>query len=431
MADNGVYNSKDYEIKKLELINSGGQTVDLRNIFHEMQIFQDIYSSVMNGNILINDASDVFRHFYFCGNEYLQITIDKPGLNRPLERLFRIYKATERKPSTDSGQVYILHFCADEMLSSLSLLVSKAYKSTKIKNVVSDILLNELGVEQQRIATLEDTSGSFDLIIPGYRPFEAIQWVTARGYDQNKFCYFFFENKNGFNLTSLQTLIKQKPYKKMKYEIKNTDGNDPALNKDSIDNFVILNDFDMITSVSNGSFSSRLLSIDIFTQKFENIDYSLLTAETKGNLLNKYKPVNTFKNSKNDTLFNSPYAFYRTYLSVNDTASEKSNDVKFWMQPRAMHMTLLNHFKIQIVIPGDIELKAGDIIFYEFPGFESAGPNGKPIDKARTGNYIVTSVNHKFNGDTFESIVELASDSLSEAIPQAKDGLNRLTKKGK
>jgi hypothetical protein len=40
-------------------------------------------------------------------------------------------------------------------------------------------------------------------------------------------------------------------------------------------------------------------------------------------------------------------------------------------------------------------------------------------------------VNHKFNGDTFESIVELASDSLSEAIPQAKDGLNRLTKKGK
>jgi hypothetical protein len=431
MADNnGVYNSKDYKIISLELINSGGQTIDLRNIFVEMQIFQDIYSSVMNGNIMIQDGNDTFSNFYMCGNEYLNVKIDKPGLNRPLERLFRIYKTTDRKPSTDSGQVYLLHFCSDEMLSSESLNVSKAYKSTKIKDVVSDILLKELNVDPQRIASLEDTSGSFDLIIPGYRPFEAIQWATARGYDQKKFCYFFFENKNGFNLMSLQTMIKQKPYKKLKYELKNTQS-DPALNKDSIDNFNIINDFDMLTSVSNGSFSSRLLSIDIFSQKFENIDYNLLTAEAQGNLINKFKPVNTFKNSKNETLFNSPYALFRTYLSINDTASEKSNDIKFWMQPRAMHMSLLNHFRIQITVPGDIEMKAGDIVDYEFPMFESAKSSGKALDKARTGRYLVASINHKFNGDTFESIVELASDSFSEALPEAKNGINVLTKKGK
>jgi len=431
MADNnGVYNSKDYKIVNLELINSGGQTIDLRNIFVEMQIFQDIYSSVMNGNILIQDGNDTFANFYMCGNEYLKVKIDKPGLNRPLERLFRIYKTTDRRPSTDSGQVYLLHFCSDEMLSSELLNVSKAYKSTKIKDVVSDILLKELSVDPQRIASLEDTSGSFDLIIPGYRPFEAIQWATARGYDQKKFCYFFFENKNGFNLMSLQTMIKQKPYKKLKYELKNTQS-DPALNKDSIDNFNIINDFDMLTSVSNGSFSSRLLSIDIFSQKFENIDYNLLTAEAQGNLINKFKPVNTFKNSKNETLFNSPYALFRTYLSINDTASEKSNDIKFWMQPRAMHMSLLNHFRIQITVPGDIEMKAGDIVDYEFPMFESAKSGGKALDKARTGRYLVASINHKFNGDTFESIVELASDSFSEALPEAKNGINVLTKKGK
>lgn len=430
MDDNNVLNSKDYKINSLELINSSGQTIDLRNIFVEMQIFQDIYSSVMNGNILINDGNDTFGEFYLCGNEYLKISIDKPGLSRPLERLFRIYKASDRRPSTESGQAYVLHFCSDELISSETLAVSKAYKTVKIREIVADILLKELGVDQQRIANLEDTSGSFDLIIPGYRPFEAIQWVTARGYDKNKFCYFFFENKNGFNLTSLQSLIKQKPYKKLKYEIKNSE-RDPALNKDSIDDFTIVNDFDMITSISNGSFSSRLLSIDIFTQKFENINYSLLTAEAQGNLMNKYKPVNTFKNSKDQTLFNSPFSYFRTYLTINDTTSEKSNDIKFWMQPRAMHMTLLNHFKLQVVLPGDIELKAGDVVEYEFPMFESANTGGKKIDKRRSGRYLVASVNHKFSGDTFESIVELVSDSFSEALPVAKDGLNKLTKKGK
>jgi len=430
MAENGMYGSKDYEIKSLELINSGGQTVDLRNIFLEMQIFQDLYSSVMSGNILINDGNDVFTNFYMCGNEYLKISIDKPGLNLPLERLFRVYKTTDRKPSSDSGQVYLLHFCSDELISSETLSVSKSYKSTKIRNIVSDILLNELKVDPQRIASLEDTSGSFDLLIPAYRPFEAIQWVTARGYDQKKFCYFFFENKDGFNLTSLQTLVKQKPYKKLKYELKNVD-RDPANNKDSIDTFRIINDFDMITSISNGSFSSRLLSIDIFNQKFENIDYSLLQAEAQGNLLNKFKPVNSFKNSKNETLFNSPYSFFRTYLSINDTASEKSNDVKHWMIPRAMHMSLLNHFRIQVVLPGDIQLKAGDVVEYEFPAFESADSGGKKLDDYRTGRYLVASINHKFSGDTFESVVELVSDSFSEALPEAKNGINSLTKKGK
>ena len=425
-----MYGSKDYEIKSLELINSGGQTVDLRNIFLEMQIFQDLYSSIMSGNILINDGNDVFTNFYMCGNEYLKISIDKPGLNLPLERLFRVYKTTDRKPSSDSGQVYLLHFCSDELISSETLSVSKSYKSTKIRNIVSDILLNELKVDPQRIASLEDTSGSFDLLIPAYRPFEAIQWVTARGYDQKKFCYFFFENKDGFNLTSLQTLVKQKPYKKLKYELKNVD-RDPANNKDSIDTFRIINDFDMITSISNGSFSSRLLSIDIFNQKFENIDYNLLQAEAQGNLLNKFKPVNSFKNSKNETLFNSPYSFFRTYLSINDTASEKSNDVKHWMIPRAMHMSLLNHFRIQVVLPGDIQLKAGDVVEYEFPAFESADSGGKKLDDYRTGRYLVASINHKFSGDTFESVVELVSDSFSEALPEAKNGINSLTKKGK
>jgi hypothetical protein len=156
-----------------------------------------------------------------------------------------------------------------------------------------------------------------------------------------------------------------------------------------------------------------------------------LQAEAQGNLLNKFKPVNSFKNSKNETLFNSPYSFFRTYLSINDTASENSNDVKHWMIPRAMHMSLLNHFRIQVVLPGDIQLKAGDVVEYEFPAFESADSGGKKLDDYRTGRYLVASINHKFSGDTFESVVELVSDSFSEALPEAKNGINSLTKKGK
>jgi hypothetical protein len=76
-------------------------------------------------------------------------------------------------------------------------------------------------------------------------------------------------------------------------------------------------------------------------------------------------------------------------------------------------------------------MKAGDVVNYEFPMFESANKEGKKLDKKRTGKYLVAAVNHKFSNDIFETIAELVSDSYAEEVPGAKDGLNRLSKKGK
>lgn len=432
MADKGQLYSKDSSIKKLDLINSGGQSISFAETYVQLQIYQDIFAQVMSGKLLIVDSKETFTNFFLCGNEYLHIVIDKPGLNRPFERIFRIYKVTDRKTVSNSGQMYDIHFCSDELISSNSILVSKAYKSAKIKDVVLDILNKELKVEPNRIANLEDTQGSFDFIIPSYRPFEAIQWATARGYSQDKFCYMFFENKDGFRLISLQSLMKQKPYKKIRYEVKLSDS-DPALNKDSMDDFEIISDFDMITSMSNGSFASRLLTIDLFSQKFEKLDYSLLTAESKKNLLNNYKPVNSFKNSKDETLFTAFNSFFRTYLTINDTKSEKSNDIKFWMLPRALHMSLMQHFRIKVTLPGDTEMKAGDVVEVEFPLFEGKQDGGRNINKKLSGKYLVSAVNYKLIREegSFECVAELVTDSFSEALPAAKDGLNKLSKKGK
>lgn len=429
---NGPVSSKQSSIQKLDLINSGGQSLNLSEIFVQLQIYQDIFAQCMSGKMLLVDSKETFTNFYLCGNEYLHIIIDKPGLNRPFERIFRVYKVADRKTTSNSGQMYDIYFCSDEFISSNSIVVSKSYKSTKIKDVILDILNKELKVEPNRIAKLEETQGNFDFIIPNYRPFEAIQWATARGYAQDKFCYMFFENKNGFQLTSLQTMMKQKPYKKIKYEIKLSDS-DPALNKDSIDDFEIINDFDMITSMTNGSFASRLLTVDLFTQKHETLDYSLEVAEAKKNLINKFKPVNSFKNSKDQTLFTAYNSFFRTYLTINDTKSEKSNDIKFWLLPRALHMSLLNHFRIKVTLPGDTEMKAGDVVEVDFPLFEGKQGGSRNLNKRLSGKYIVSAVNYKIirEENSFECVAELASDSISEALPAAKDGLNKLAKKGK
>ena len=430
MSDLGVVNSKDYDIKVLDLINSGGQVVDLRKVFVEMQIYQDIYASVMSGNIVINDGHDIFSNFYLCGNEYLQVEIDKPTLDKPLQKIFRVYKTTSRTPSSDSGQVFILHFCSEEMIHSSSKLVSKGYKSQKTSDIVQDIVFNELNVDRSKVGIIEPTSGVYDLIVPGYRPLEAIQWVTSRSYDaSNRFCYFFYENRDGYNFRSYNSLVQQQPYKTLKYEIKTVD-QDPAVNKDSIDKFTILNDFDVINSLTNGSFASRLLTVDLFDQSFENREFSIQDIES--NLLNQFKPINNLKNSDNRAITQTYDSYFLTYVKQTDNSSNRENELTKWLMQRTMHMALMHNFKIKIVIPGDIFLKAGDVVEYQFPKFEGGSPEGKALDEYRTGKYLVSAINHKFtSGDasSFESVIELVSDSVSKQIPGAKEGLNKVVKK--
>ena len=389
----GPLTSKDFKITKLNIITSSGINLSVLESYNQLQIFQSIYHGTMYGNIVITDAREAWSNFNFCGNEFVEIVADNPGLNRPFKRTFRIYKVTDRTTVSNSAQKAILHFCSDELMSSNSILVSKSYKNAKIRDIASDILKNELKISSNRIAKLEDTLGNYDIIIPAKRPLEAISWATSRAYTQDKFCYFFFENKEGFNLVSLQTLMKQKPYKTIKYEVKKVDS-DPSKNKDGIDDFKIVNDFDSLTTLSNGGFSSRLLLVDVFSQSFKMTGYNLNNAESKNNLMNKFKPVNDVKNSRGESLFDSPGSFFRMYPTVSATKTEKSNDIEYWYLPRALHMTILNNFKIHVTIPGDIEMKAGDVVDVEFPMFEPGKDGGRAKNKRFSGKYLVAGLNY-------------------------------------
>lgn len=432
--DIGVTGSKNFDVKVLEIINSGGQTVDIRKIYVEIQLFQDIFSSVMSGSVVIQDGHDIFSNFYFCGNEYLKLSIDKPSLGKPIEKIFRIYKSAKRAPASDSGQSFLLYFCSEELVFSNQKKVSKAYKGKKTVDIVRDILLSELKVDPSRIKKMDTTSGVYDLVVPGMSPLEVIQWAASRSYDASKppkYCYFFYEDRDGFQFRSYNTLIKEKPLKTLKYEIKTVD-QDPANNKDSIDAFEIRGEFDVIKNLQNGGYASRLLSVDIFSQSFSYHDYSIEAAEAQNNLLNKFKPTNALKNMDKKAITAAHDSLFLTNVAINDTASEKSNDRDKWMMNRALHMTAMHNLRIKIIIPGDIFLKAGEVVKYEFPKFEGADAKGKTPDEYRTGNYLVSAICHKFtNGDKgdFESIVELVSDSFSKQLPAAKDGLEKVTSK--
>lgn len=411
MAD-GLFTSKDFSLKKLNLITSHGQTLPLRGIAVELQIRQDIYDSTMNGELFCNDANDVFVNFALSGNDYIEIEIEK-GFAR-IQKLFRIYKVTDRKPNKNSVSNYSLHFCSDERILSESTRMSKSYKGKRADEIVEDILTKVLRVPDSKLDLWERTSGTYDLVIPYTKPLEAIQWVTARSYDASgKFCYFFYENAlGGYCFQSMQSLFTQETDKKLHLGIK-ADSTDPSKNQESIDRFTILNDYDVILSTAQGSIASRTIGVDTINQTYNQYDYSLEAAEGSGWLLNANKQINSVKmvdGNTNMRQFNSRLTVY-----------PQIHEIQQWMPQRVLHMAAMNGFRLQVVLPGDLFIQVGTVFEVDMPQFKAPDETGKPMDNQRSGKYMVTGVNHKFVDDIFESIVELSTDSYKEPIPQAID----------
>jgi hypothetical protein len=413
--------SYSYELKKLLLYTSAGDIIDLRKVFIEINMFQDIFSPCMTANIRIADAQEILSFFKLHGNEFIEMEFDKPTMNMPIRKIFRVYKISDRDIDTNI-QNYTLHLCSEEMILSPQITFSKSYKGLSITKIVKDILKNQLKVSDKKIYNLTETDGNYDIIIPRLNPLEAIQWLGTRAFSQNGSLYFFFENKDGFNFISYQDLLKQQPYDTFHMKVKLS--NEPIENMHAYTFVKIIEDFDIMKASRYGSFSSSLGVLDLITKTYNKFYFNSVQSKNKG-ILNKEVTMNGFKNRNGKTFYDS-YTNMEKFVMVTD--SDPTNNPmrpENWLSQTASKLGQLHLFKMVATTPGDTAIKAGMIIISEvqkiMPQEEVA-----EISKTRTGKYLVSAVHHRIIGDIFTTTMELLSDSISDYMPIAINTSSKL-----
>src|SRR6266850_1435554 len=102
----GLINSSDYKLNTLNIITSDGKIIDVSGLMVELNLYEDIFSAVMTGSLVMGDALDLISSFSLHGNEFVVINIDKPSLNNPIKKTFRIYKISNRSLGTNGLQNY-------------------------------------------------------------------------------------------------------------------------------------------------------------------------------------------------------------------------------------------------------------------------------------------------------------------------------------
>lgn len=439
-----ILQSTQFDIQKLAITTRDGRLgFDIRNIFEELNIFDNILMPCMSGNIVIRDAVGFATKMQFDGSEYIEIDILKDSRNQEsmfFKKRFVIYKLTDRKELNQKSEIYTLHFVSEEYILSEQKKIRQSYTGTHYDMVVK-ILNDHLQVPYQTIldgtksgiANMQQTKGNHTFVVPNLSPFDAIQMITKRAIsDSGTPDFLFWQTQLGYNFMSLGQLLSYDPYYKITYGVKNiTQMNNSTGISDEIygaRDLKIISQFNMAENIQSGVYAGKFIGFDPLTRtvQVQDMSFDKVYGLTKThaneysvntNVYNKEGKIATQMYDSRVTLY--PFQEKRReseYLQNKDSDSiTYIDDSHNYILQRKIIFANLMQRRIKLTLPGNFSLTSGNNTELEVPNrFIEKDSNG--VDESLSGKYIITGVRHIIRFDKHETIIEVATDSTKKKI---------------
>ena len=417
--------NRDFRIESISLIDSSGVARDIRGLLAELQVRQDMYTGYMSGEAMVNDGVDLFSQAAMHGNEYLYLHLREPGVKRAIKKAFRVYKVSNREPTQSNAQKYTIHFVSDELVKSNMTRISKAYKNSKVSDIATDIMKTHLKIAPKRM-NVEATGEAVSYIIPYFRPTEALNWLASRAFTSDRFCYFFFENLDGFHFRSLHGLYDSPNAIKVPLTYENKGVNKQlSMQKYAVDDYQSKKDFDVLMSSGKGGYAMQLLAIDPIKQSTVMNQYN---TDKLSKMFDNPAVSNPVDNNGR-SVFDKSEAYQLTYLAPDQIGEQPKEHTESWIR-RVSAMAMLNNSMLEIVLPGNLNIQAGSMVNMRF-AYTITPSESNMYDERKSGRYLVVAVNHKFDvvGHKFDTIFVIARDSFPIPLPSMDSRLEeKITK---
>ena len=430
MSD-GLYNSQDINILSCLITNRSGQSLDFKQLIVEFNYFEDIFNNFTSGNLLISDSMGYINILQLSGGETLSIKIDKPGFDTPLEQNFKINHISERTTTKGTNENYIINFCSSEGILNEQYRITKSYTQTSLSDMIKNICIESLQIPQNKLF-IDKSYGLRDIVIPNFKPFQAINWLTSiavSGADKNIGSPFvFYQNRDGFYFKSILNLFKNPVYNTYEYNIKglksaeNPNVSDINSEIKNVLEYEHITNFNLASAIRSGAFSNKMHTVDPLRLKLGESDFNYNDYIKQAVSLNKNSLPISGKNRFGDTLDKTPgvvkFCISSTGQSENEYIKNKKinvneNRVEQNVPYRTAQIALFCMNRMKLAIPGDIYMSVGKIIEFNLPEISyNDTSKKKKNDEFYSGKYLVTAVRHMFNQQNrFITVIEICKES--------------------
>jgi len=408
----------DISIENVSIVTSKGMTQNITNQLLSIELFEDLFSPFMTGLITVKDSFDFVNLMPFIGEEFINMKIYTPSLEEKdyINQQFYIYKISDRLITGDRTVVYQLHIIAREAVIDVNKNVSKNYSGI-ISDIVKEICTNkEDGLESTKPINVEPTANKTKFISNFWSPIKSINYAvgnatTSAGASN----YLFFENRNGLNFVSLDSLYNQEP--KMEFVYDNyardvlSDGRSIInLNEDykRITELEIPLVYDYIDRIRSGMFASKIITHDPVTKKYYSKNFNMLDDFLNNSHLNEFSAATTSNiNSPNSLIINYPknYGVFNQYTDVSNAKT---------IQKRISQLMQAQTTKLNITVLGRTDYTVGMKVKVKLNKIQPIGKGELEediLDTVLSGFYIISAINHSINRDKHECAMELIKDS--------------------
>lgn len=388
------------------LIQKDDVTINLKGGVVQFFYYESLFSPTITANLNFIDTgnsysseedtqgrySTVFSSLPIRGDEQVRVTIVHESGTLDFDDYPFHISSFSTPAETESKQLVSLSLCSEFGIKNENVTVYKKYYNT-ISDSVRQILTNELEIPSSRL-NVESTSNSYAFTGSSKRPFDLILSLAPKSIPSSGSPgFFFWETQQAFNFKSIDSLISSSTIADYTHSNVATLGSG---NNYRILSFTRTKNQDILSALRAGVYKTK----NVFFNPY-NFDYEELYIK-----LSEIGIENLGNEPEYPDEFESGTAFTRTHHFILDTgnmevgvSTSTNNNPKFYQAASVMRYNLLFTQILEVVVPCNVSLKAGNIINCYFTVLTGGNPSEGIFDESVSGKYLILHLAHKFTLD--------------------------------
>ena len=422
MSAAGPSNYTFFQIKNTKT----GQEVPIMGKILNFNYYESIYSSTVSGSIALEDVGgaveDEKTGVLATIKDGMKITgfeeVAFHVFNESGNLNFRNYPLiVTGAPSVDESnrQTVLLNLASKTEMISSSKPLSRNYPEAPISDTILKILKDELKISKDKL-DIETTKNQDKIKGKNQPPLDVVTKMCRKSIpaEYKDPGYFFFETQDGFNFKSIDGLIDEgiKSFSNEDYNKEHTFYYFASLaaNLDNDNNNykvlrtpLVRKDEDQLKALRTGMYNVRIITRNRLTGEYKEEIKNLLSGTNLGEKQEKPVPNETY--CKSYTFELSPG---QDDPGVSDVILNNPAD---YVPQANMRYSLLHTQMVDILIPCNLNLRAGEVIKLYLENITQGNKNDQIYNNLRSGYYMICHLCHSFSQTNSYTSLTLLRDT--------------------
>ena len=453
----------DVVYNEVLLISEGAGVIDIKDYVVEINIYEDMFSPCLHGNIIIRDTQNLIEKVPLIGDEILTLDISTPKITdlpydptNCIQKSFAVYAIKNRILSNeDKEQLYALHFISMEGMRDNVTYLCQKYEGTtdECAQKVFDEVFKEIprylnGKNTEATAPKtgiyisdQPHTSKISFLPPMWTPFQIMNYLAKRSIGTtvpDAPTYLFYETTKSFYFCSVSGLIKSQldaGYVANKFKYRKKEFNE-QLGEDAIragythvENLEFLTNMDVLQGQDLGHFASSLCTLDMVNKEYIGTVYdhgfefqkyphlgnyestpTSVTPTKKEKKYNSIFPANVIRSSDSKVFIET---IHKGVLDNQDDDLMNLHPERYVQQRNSLFSDITT-LKMKITVPGRTNMEVGTIVDLDYPSVSADRDKSASEDirdKWVSGYYMITAIHHQITKLRHNAICEISKDS--------------------